>query len=403
MIAANFPQGKTEIKIPALTQWDKYQKLAISGLDNTDNVFQVHFCNAGSKQAIVRIAYQNNNVHEVDIPNSLLKDKLTIFAYVYLTDYEQAAEVNELTEGEYFTKSGDVYTKVTLPREYVGGMTYYKQKGTTVKTIIIPVIARKKPDDYIDEGDPSSEVLLEELLRYCQNLGYRLDYYSKQVVDYKNQKWVYTMTTEDYEALVAAGKVQDNVLYGIEDQELYDVIKEGIEKGEISIGKSVESEHAETADDSGKINGLKISTNANDNLTINDDSGDIVVRKKRVFSGSISNGAFNFKLQHYRTYEIEVFGNITIGEQTEEIRYRYKLKANETNAFPSVEMGNAFISYSGNKLTIRKFLLTPNYTDGNNQIALEERYFYWESGYGTTERSLDGCTITIYQLLEEGW
>lgn len=259
MKIANFPQGVNEIRLTALTQWDKHQKIAIYGLD-VGNVFQVHFCNVGSKQAIVRIAYENGDVHEVDIPNRLLQEHHTIYAYVYLTEYEVAKVEEFITEGEYYIKNGDAYTKVTLPREWIGpNVTYYKQAGSTVKTIVIPVMPRKKPDDYIDEGDPTSEELIDELLRYCNNLGVRLDYYTAQLADYRSRQWVYTMTTAEYEALVAANKVENNVLYGIEDQELYEVIKEGIEKGDITIGTAAKADVADyTSNFKFDINNSKI-------------------------------------------------------------------------------------------------------------------------------------------------
>ncbi len=239
-----FPSGISEIKIPALTQWDKNQRLVISGIDTAGSVFQVHFANVDSKQAIVRMAYQNGSVHEVDIPNKLLQERHTIYAYVYLTEYVIASEVDSTTEGDYYTKSSGVYTKVTLPREYKAGVTYYKQTGATVKTIIIPVIPRKKPDGYIDAGDPSEEELLEELLRYCNNLGYRLDVYTNLVNEYRSKDLVQLVTKAEYDALVAAGTLETGVIYVIKEEDTIALIAEdvrqfvsdGINAGEIAVG-----------------------------------------------------------------------------------------------------------------------------------------------------------------------
>lgn len=251
MIEANFSTGMDELRIPALTQWDKHQKLTISGLGLTDSVFHVHFANAKSEEAIVRMAYLNDGVYEVDIPNSLLEEKHTIYAYLYLIEYETAV-VDSATEGSYYTKSGEVYTKVTLPAEYATGVTYYKQKGKTVKTVIIPVKPRKKPDGYISE-DPTDEELIDELMRYCNNLGHRLDYYTNLVNEYRSKDLVRLVSRAEYDALVTANKLETGVIYCIKNEDTLDAmveivtqqVSEGLTAGTIVVGKVEEAEHAD--------------------------------------------------------------------------------------------------------------------------------------------------------------
>lgn len=113
VIKANFNTYASYVT-DSLYQWDLNQVLSVSGL-NLSVVPEVHFSNANMDRAIVRQATKVNNVVSVRIPNSLLQDPLTIKAHIGI--YE-----------------GDTFK--------------------VVEKIDIPVIPRKRPNDYqIQDSD----------------------------------------------------------------------------------------------------------------------------------------------------------------------------------------------------------------------------------------------------------
>lgn len=113
MITANFSAYGTYV-IDSLHQWDIDQVLTVTGL-NLTNVPEVHFSNANTGRAIPAQASLVNHVVSVKIPNSLLQDPHRIHAHI----------------GVY--------------------------EGTTFKVVEhveIPVIPRKRPEDYqIEDTD----------------------------------------------------------------------------------------------------------------------------------------------------------------------------------------------------------------------------------------------------------
>ena len=109
MITAEFTSEIVNLRVTNLFQWDVNQVIRIGGL-NVSGSIEVHFCNKKSETALV-VATPNptNGYVYVNIPNALLTEPYDIVAYVY------------------------------------------QREGTsknTTKTITIPVIARKKPNDY---------------------------------------------------------------------------------------------------------------------------------------------------------------------------------------------------------------------------------------------------------------
>ena len=77
--------------IDYLTQWDYNRKL-IMYIDNYDLLYapEVHFCNQNSAEALVVQSSVEDNKVFVDIPNILLQENLPLFAYVYLSDANNA-------------------------------------------------------------------------------------------------------------------------------------------------------------------------------------------------------------------------------------------------------------------------------------------------------------------------
>ena len=113
MITVNFNAYASYVT-DSLYQWDINQVLSVSGL-NLVGVPEVHFSNANMSKAIVRQASKENNIVSVAIPNSLLQDPLTIYAHI------------GIYEGETFK---------------------------IVEKVEIPIIPRRRPDDYrIEDAD----------------------------------------------------------------------------------------------------------------------------------------------------------------------------------------------------------------------------------------------------------
>lgn len=190
MINAIFPEGLSEVKLPAISQWDYNRKLSIAGLGIVANVLQVHFSNTFTRVAIVRVAYKEGETWQVNIPNALLQERYDIYAYIYLNENES---------------------------------------GKTVKKIIIPVNPRKKPDDYAQNTYEEEE--LNRLIDYTNKLGGQVSRYANILADYKNKKWVKPITKAEYNALVDAGTVENDVLYCFTDVSLSDSIAESLEEG----------------------------------------------------------------------------------------------------------------------------------------------------------------------------
>ena len=124
MIQINIPKETTKVTTQAAYQYDYGQVLRITGA-NIPSSCQVHFVNKRREKAIVRPGNPVNGGLEAVIPDALLESEYPINAFIYL-----------LGEGT----------------------------GQTIIHIEIPVIARPKPEDYIDPIPPSAQTQLEEMI-----------------------------------------------------------------------------------------------------------------------------------------------------------------------------------------------------------------------------------------------
>lgn len=104
-ILVNFSAGETSVKTSSLHQWDYGQQLEIHSYD-LPSLIEVHFACQGMNEAVVHSCSVENGVAMVDIPNRCLEQTNPITAWVYEID---------------------------------------GTKGTTTKTITIPIIARIRP------------------------------------------------------------------------------------------------------------------------------------------------------------------------------------------------------------------------------------------------------------------
>lgn len=125
MITVNFPEGINTVTAQPLYQWDYGQKLKITGAGV--QVCQVHFCDRTCDETIVRVAGVTADATgiEVAIPDRLLENEYQINAFIYFC-------------GE--------------------------DTGQTVKHIHIPVIKRKRPEEYVDKIPDNVQTQIEEML-----------------------------------------------------------------------------------------------------------------------------------------------------------------------------------------------------------------------------------------------
>lgn len=114
MITAEFMGDIVNLRVSNVFQWDVNQVLKITGLTLGTSAVEVHFCNKKSTSAIVVSSTSPTNGYVfVNVPNELLTEPYDIVAYVYQED---------------------------------------SSTKCTTKTITVPVVKRKKPNDYKDTG-----------------------------------------------------------------------------------------------------------------------------------------------------------------------------------------------------------------------------------------------------------
>ncbi|MBR1483035.1 MAG: hypothetical protein IJ598_08740, partial [Ruminococcus sp.] len=137
-ITASFSNGATAVTTAPLFQWDIGQKLKITGVSVSGNV-QVHFANGDMQQAIVKSAEAVSGGYAVDIPNEFLQH-------------------GGATPGRawFYVKTSDT-------------------DGYTARTIYIPIIFRKRPNDYVSPEDPDSRGIVDQAIELLENYQSDLD------------------------------------------------------------------------------------------------------------------------------------------------------------------------------------------------------------------------------------
>lgn len=121
MVTANFIDCSSAYAY-GLTQWDYGQWLQILGIENLKKA-EVHFSLDGSCSAMIQVAQiEENGTILAKIPDKLLEFGKEIKAYIYVAD---------------------------------------EDSGETIRTIVMPVAKRPKPDDYASPGEKN---LLRQVL-----------------------------------------------------------------------------------------------------------------------------------------------------------------------------------------------------------------------------------------------
>lgn len=123
MILAKFKRNEYSTTACGLVQWDYGQTLRIEGVETGENP-EVHF-SAGHQDAVISLGDVVDGGVEVHIPDDLLEEGEQITAYVYVANADS---------------------------------------GKTIRTILLPVKRRPRPDDYDSPGEQNLlRKMLEEL------------------------------------------------------------------------------------------------------------------------------------------------------------------------------------------------------------------------------------------------
>lgn len=124
MIIVNFPEDERVITTEPVYQWDYGRQLKITGLDGT-LITEVHFCNRNCIEAKVRLGTVVDDGVVVTIPDDLLSDPYNINVFIYAC-------------------SGT--------------------SGKTNRQLQIPMLARKKPESFVETVTPTEEAILTEAM-----------------------------------------------------------------------------------------------------------------------------------------------------------------------------------------------------------------------------------------------
>ncbi len=130
MLEAIFTENVLTITLTGLYQWDYGQKLYIKGLELGETE-QIHFSNTKEKEAIVMPLVKHGEQYICDIPNVLLEKWWDITAWVY--------DVGE-------------------------------NSGETIRTVILKVEPRVKPQDFISTNPDANDILSDVLNKIDQNI-----------------------------------------------------------------------------------------------------------------------------------------------------------------------------------------------------------------------------------------
>ena len=146
MLEAIFNDIVSTVTVAGLTQWDKGQKLHIKGLSLPETI-QVHFANKKNANAIVMVGVKEKDYVVVEIPDALLEMPYDFYAWIYLTN---------------------------------------ENMGKTIKTIILKVENRAKPQDFISENPDATDILSDVVNKINQNIKDNAEF-KEDITEQQNQ------------------------------------------------------------------------------------------------------------------------------------------------------------------------------------------------------------------------
>lgn len=130
MLEAIFTENVLTITLAGLYQWDYGQKLYIKGL-SLGEAEEIHFANPKEKEAIVMPLVKSGEHYICDVPNILLEKSLDIICWIY-----------------------DIGTN----------------SGETIRTVILKVEPRAKPQDFISTNPDANDILSDVLNKIDKNI-----------------------------------------------------------------------------------------------------------------------------------------------------------------------------------------------------------------------------------------
>lgn len=154
MLEAIFNDIVNTVTVTGLTQWDRGRKLHIKGLSLPETI-QVHFANKINKDAIVMVGVKEKEYIVVEIPNMLLEMPYDCYAWIYLTN---------------------------------------ENMGKTIKTIILKVENRAKPQDFISENPDATDILSDVVNKINQNIKDNAEF--KEDITEQQSKFENKITTQ---------------------------------------------------------------------------------------------------------------------------------------------------------------------------------------------------------------
>ena len=173
MLEAIFTENVLTITLAGLYQWDYGQKLYIKGLE-LDATEQIHFSNQKEKEAIVMPLVKKGEHYICDIPNVLLEKSLDIICWIY-----------------------DIGAN----------------SGETIRTVILKIEPRAKPQDFISTNPDANDILSDALDKINQNFKDNEAFKTEIKLDQDKFKNEVNKTLQDFSAKPVIPHTHDDRYY----------------------------------------------------------------------------------------------------------------------------------------------------------------------------------------------
>lgn len=156
-ITVEFSENEQIVKTENMWQYDTGQTLSISGIEGLNAESEVHFERKSKESAIVKKGIYNceNKILTVDIPDEFFEytDGIPSKVWVYVVD---------------------------------------NQKRQTIREIRIPILSRRKPDNYVSQKDLRKDDVIQNAIGdYMNNhpeLGFELSQRKVKVISNQSQE-----------------------------------------------------------------------------------------------------------------------------------------------------------------------------------------------------------------------
>lgn len=146
MLEAIFNDIVNTVTVTGLTQWDRGRKLRIKGLSLPETI-QVHFADKINTEAVIMVGVKEKDYTVVEIPNIMLETTHDIYAWVYLTN---------------------------------------ENMGKTIKTIILKIENRAKPQDFVSTNPDAEDMLSDVIDKINQNIKDNAEF-KEDITNQQNQ------------------------------------------------------------------------------------------------------------------------------------------------------------------------------------------------------------------------